>query len=446
MRYLVGLGALVVLVSAAGAEASRVARPAASADPVYAWNLTAVNTLSALPPPAGGAPPATQVEMGMVSGAVYDAVNAITPKHYRPYLLMHRFSAAASVDAAVATAAYEVLAHIVSTVPSISDSARQTVLQALAASYAGSLAAVEDGSFKRQGIDAGHAAAEAMIAARQDDGRFGPSQWVPNASPGHWSPLRDAGNNAILDPTPWVGGVKPFLLESGSQFRSVAPLHIAGPAYAADLNEVRAKGSATAPPDVRTPTQTYIARWWQSNPMISWNDVGTQLAKRDGFDALAAARLFAMQNLSGADAAISAWNDKYYFDFWRPWNAIPRAGEDNNPATDPDSSWSSLISAPYPEYPSGHLSLDGAHVGALRMFFPDAPLGGFSIISRSTLIQASDPATRSFDSFSQALAEIIEARIWAGLHFRTADVQGEALGRNIADYAAAHYFEPVGHR
>jgi hypothetical protein len=442
MKYLVGLAALVSLV--AGAGASSAAQPAASAGSVYAWNLTAVNTLSALPPPAGGAPPAAQVEMGMVAGAVYDAVNAITPKHYRSYLLTRRFANAASTDAAVATAAYEVLRNIVSAVPAISDAARQAALDSLATSYAGSLAAVEDGSFKRQGIDAGHAAAEAMIEARQDDGRFGPSQRVPNSSPGHWSPLLDANGNPILDPTPWVGGVKPFLVESGSQFRSVDPLPLESSAYAADVNEVKAKGSATAPPDVRTPTQTYVARWWQSNPMISWNDVGTQLARSGGFDALDAARLFAMQNLSGADAAINSWNDKYHFDFWRPWNAIRRAGEDNNPATDADPNWSPLISAPYPEYPSGHLSLDGAHVDVLRMFFPDTPVGGFSITSRSPLIQPTDPTTRSFDSFSQALAEIIEARIWAGLHFRTADVQGEVLGRNVADYMAAHFFQPVG--
>jgi hypothetical protein len=442
MKHLVGLAALASLVAVAGAAGSTAAKPGGSADSVYAWNLTAVNTLNALPPPAGGAAPAAQVEMGMVEGAVYDAVNAITPKHFRPYLLKRRFSAAASTDAAVATAAYDVLANIVSTVPSISDAARQTALQSLAASYVSSLADVDDGPFKTQGVAAGHAAADAMIAARQNDGRFGPSQWVPNSGPGHWSPLLDANNNPILDPTPWVGGVKPFLLESNSQFRSVDPLPIDSPAYAADFNEVKAKGSLTAPPNVRTPTQTYIARWWQSNPMISWNDVGTQLAKGDDFDALDAARLFAMENLSGADAAINSWNDKYHFDYWRPWNAIRRAAEDNNPATDADTSWSPLFSAPYPEYPSGHLSLDGAHVRVLRMFFPDAPAGGFSITSRSTL-PATDPKTRSFVSFSGAVAEITEARIWAGLHFRTADVQGQVLGRNVADYMAAHYFEPV---
>ena len=150
-----------------------------------------------------------------------------------------------------------------------------------------------------------------------------------------------------------------------------------------------------------------------------------------------------MQNLSGADAAINCWNDKYYWDFWRPWNAIPRAAEDGNPATEPDAAWTPLITAPYPEHPSGHLCLDGAHIRVLRMFFGDAIAGGFQITSVSTLLVPRMPAPRTFASFSQALAEIIEARIWAGLHFRTADVQAEPLGRNVADYMAANYFQPV---
>src|SRR4029079_18938773 len=136
------------------------AQPAASADSVYVWNLVAVDTLNALPPPAGGAAPAAPGGMGMVEGAVYDAVNAITPKHYRPYLLGRRFGATASTDAAVATAAYEVLANIVSTVPSISDAAREAALQSLATSYANSLAGVDDGPSKTEGVAAGHAAAE----------------------------------------------------------------------------------------------------------------------------------------------------------------------------------------------------------------------------------------------------------------------------------------------
>jgi hypothetical protein len=443
-------GRLLALLAFVSILALVAAMPAATApavtatNPVTDWNLTAVNTLTTLPGPAGGAPPASQISMGMVQGAVYDAVNAITPKHYRPYLLKRRFAATASKDAAVATAAYMVLSNIVSTVPaSIPFPTRVTVLQSLASQYAASLSAIPDSPFKTQGVAAGNAAAEAMIAAREGDGRFGPSQWVPNSAPGHWQPLvNPATGQPILDPTPWVGGVKPFLMQSSSQFRTAGPLALGSAAYAAEFNEVKALGSINSA--VRTTTQTYIARWWQSTPVASWNAVARDLIGREAVDILDSARLLAMANLSAADAHINCWNDKYYWDFWRPWNAIPRAAEDGNPATTAEAGWTALITAPYPDHPSGHLCNDGAHVGVLRMFFGDVIDGGYQITSASPFLAPSDPKTRTFGSFSQALAELIEARIWAGLHYRTADVQAEQLGRNVANYMAANYFQPVG--
>ena len=142
---------------------------------------------------------------------------------------------------------------------------------------------------------------------------------------------------------------------------------------------------------------------------------------------------------------INCWNDKYHFDFWRPWNAIPRAAEDGNPATEPDPTWTALITAPYPEWPSGHNCLDGAHITVLRMFFGDDPKGGpFQITS--TFVNPGGPAVRTFETFTQPYAELIEARIWAGLHYRSGDVQGQVLGQNVANYAAANYFQPVGRR
>ena len=188
-----------------------------------------------------------------------------------------------------------------------------------------------------------------------------------------------------------------------------------------------------------------MARWWQSAPILSWNEVARQLIARNDLDAADSARLLALQNLSGADAAINCWNDKYHFDFWRPWNAIPRAVEDGNAATDPDATWTALLTAPYPEWPSGHNCLDGAHVAVLRMFFGDDDSRvGFQITS--TFVNPGGPAVRTFDTFSQPLAELIEARIWAGLHYRSADVAGQVLGRNVANYGAANYFQPVGRR
>jgi hypothetical protein len=434
----VSIAAVVALLAVlSGLSASARGEPADNA--VTKWNLIAVSTLVAFPGPAGGAPPASQIHMGMTQGAVYDAVNAIVPRHHRPYLLKRRFSARASKEAAVATAAYRVLANIVFTVPEdIPFPNRESLLQSLATEYAASLAAIPDTPFKRQGIAAGNAAADAMIAARQNDGRFGPSQWVPNPDPGHWQPLLDPDGKPMLDPTPWVGGVRPFLMQSSSQFRTDGPNALTSAAYADDFNEVKSLGSVNS--ETRTPEQTHIARFWQSTPVATWNAVARNLAEdpNRAIDVADSALLFAMMNLSAGDAGINCWNDKYYWDFWRPWHAIHRADEDGNPATEPDPSWTALLTAPYPEHPSGHLCNDGAHLSVLKMFFGTDEIG-FDVTS----VQFPGE-TRHFDRFSQALEEIIEARIWAGLHFRTADVQAEILGRNVADYMAENYFQPVG--
>jgi hypothetical protein len=434
--------ALVVL-AALGVVGASAAPPAATdATAVIHWNQIATSTLAASPQPAGGAPPTTHINLAMVQGAVYDAVNAITPEHHRPYLLKRRFSASASGEAAVATAAARVLTHIIETVPaSIPFANKSTLLQRVADAHTASLAAIPDNAFKRQGIDAGNAAADAMIAAREGDGRFGPSQWVPNPNPGHWDPVAPNGT-IVQDPTPWVGGVEPFLMESSSQFRSPGPNALTSPAYTAEFNEVKALGELNS--TTRTTEQTYIAKWWQSNPVVSWNAVARDLVARGDFDAAASARLFAMTNLSGADAAINCYNDKYHFDFWRPFQAIRRAGEpaEGNPDTSPDPTWTPLLSAPYPDHVSGHMCNDGAQVTVMQMFFGDEIDGGFQITS--AFVNPGGPATRTFGTFSQALDEIVEARIWAGLHFRAADVQGRDLGINVANFMADNYFQPVG--
>jgi hypothetical protein len=257
-----------------GTLVSFAAPAAAQANEVTDWNRIATNTLVAFPGAAGGAPPALNINMGMTQGAVYDALNATEPRHHRPYLLKRRFSARASKEAAAATAAYRVLSSIVSTVPvTISFPNRASLLQTLDAQYATSLAAIPETPFKRQGIAAGNAAADAMIAARQDDGRFGPSQWVPNSAPGHWWPLLNPDGTPMLDPTPWVGGVRPFLMQSSSQFRTAGPQALTSAAWAADFNEVKALGSVNS--TARTPEQTHIALWWQSagGPALLWNPV-----------------------------------------------------------------------------------------------------------------------------------------------------------------------------
>lgn len=232
-------------------------------------------------------------------------------------------------------------------------------------------------------------------------------------------------------------------MTSPSQFRSRGPLPLGSHRYAAEFNEVKELGSATS--TVRTPAQTYIAKWWQSTPVRSWNEVARELASRTGMDGLQTARLLALQGFSAADASISCWNDKYHWDFWRPWNAIPRAAEDGNPATTADPSWAALVTAPYPEHPSGHLCLDGANVSSLWRYFGNATPGGYSITSVSTLLAAGEPTVRHFDSLTQAIDEVVEARIWAGLHFRTADRQGKRLGMDVARHVWKEELRPVWH-
>jgi hypothetical protein len=424
IRWALALAALVLLAAPAVAQANEVTH----------WNRIATDTLVAIPGPASGAPSALQVNLAMPQGAVYDAVNAIEPRH-RPYLLGTPFTPTASKDAAAATAAYRVLTSILSTVPAtIPFPNRAALLQNVANEYAASLAAIPAGASKDAGIAAGNAAADAMIAARQNDGRFGPSQWGQQVGAGYWQPLIDPVTGLPqLDPTPWVGGVLPFLLRSGSQFRTRGPNALRSRAWVKDYNEVKALGRADS--SVRTDEQTHIAIFWQSagGPALLWNSVARDLAETRGLDLGDSALLFAMLNLSGADASINAWNDKYYWDFWRPWNAIH--GDDGNPATLPDPTWTALLTAPYPDHPSGHLSLDGAMLNAMRDFFGKNKM-------RFGVVSSRFPGdTRYYERFSEPLKEITEARIWAGLHYRTADEQAKDLGQNVTRYMTKHYFQ-----
>jgi hypothetical protein len=326
--------ALVVIVALA---ASTFAAPTLGApespNEVTNWNRIAAETLNAFPAPAGGAPPTAQINMAMTQGAVYDAVNAISGTH-QPYLLETQFDAGASKNAAAVTAAYRVLTHITTTVPATIGFPNKAMLLArLDTEHAASLGAIAPSQAKTDGIAAGNAAADAMISARQADGRFGPSQWEPNTDAGHWWPLLRPDGTQILDPTPWAGGVDPFLMTSSAQFRTDGPQSLTSEAWAEDYNEVKSLGRSNS--TTRTPEQTHIAIFWQSTPVATWNAVARDLAGSadHGVGVADSARLFAMLNLTAADAAINCWNDKYFWDFWRPWNAIPRGDEDDNPDT-----------------------------------------------------------------------------------------------------------------
>jgi hypothetical protein len=389
----------------------------ARADTVTEWNLNATNALivSAAQPPQVSVP-----HLAMVHGAVYDAVNAIDGGH-EGYLISSRLARpSGSKEAAASTAAYRMLAHLVP--------AQQATLDAL---YASSLAGVPDGPPKTRGIAVGEAAAAAMIAARTLDGRFGAFRFPVGSEPGVWRPVPPALAN---DPNAWLKDVTPFLIENPAQFRSKGPLELTSRRYAREFDEVKSLGSLTS--TERTADQTHAARYWAENPPATWSRIFRTLSAQEGLTLVENARLYAMLYMTAADALVSVWDDKAHWLFWRPITAIREAGNDGNPHTQPQDDWTPLIAnPPYPEHPSGHTGLSGSIVKTLQQFF------------RTDKIAWSDTnnagLTRHFTHLSQAIEEIVDARVWSGIHFRTAEKHGQRIGRSVARYRQGRYFRPV---
>jgi hypothetical protein len=227
--------------------------------------------------------------------------------------------------------------------------------------------------------------------------------------------------------------------------RTKGPNALTSRKYARDYNEVKSIGALHS--TTRTADQTMAAIFWQAQPTYLWGGLMRTLSSRYGLDTADNARLFAMVALAEADAAIGCWNDKYYWNFWRPIEAI-REANDGNPATIADPNWlplfdpatatvPALVSPGFPDHPSGHSCLTGATLKMLRDFFHTDRVS-YDITSTRFA------QTRHFDSFSQNLQEIIDARVWGGIHWRTADEQGATLGEKVAKFERKHFFQRVG--
>jgi len=317
----------------------------------------------------------------------------------------------------------------------------------LQAAYDASLAGIPGGAPKAQGVAVGTMAADAMLA-QGHDGRTAIGCLAGSGAPGVWQPL--TGMMGLLcDPAAWIRDAVTFLIESPSQFRTAGPYALTSAAYAADVNEVEAIGSLTSA--TRTPAQTHAAAFWQTNPAANYNAMARRFVEQFSLDVSDSARLFALLDLSSADALIAAWNDKYHWNFWRPITAIRHADSDANPATVADPTWTplfdpsldpaiggvsppALITPPYPDHPSGATSIASAAMHAFASFFGTDEMTFFATGGRFPGEQ------RVFHRFSDLTNEVLEARIWAGIHFRNADVQAARLGRDVERYIHTHYF------
>jgi hypothetical protein len=401
---------------------------AATPDPVLEW-IGIMNTTVI----AGGTNPlATSRVVALVSASVFDAVNGIDP-HFRPLHVKPNAPQDASRRAAAIQAAYVILVDLYPLQTGTLTAQRNASLAALALTIkAQSIAA---------GVAWGQTVADAIWAWRLTDGIAPPPPpfegvlgivGTPGAV-GAWRPTPPLNAPGA---GPQFASMTPWVLARPSQLRLPPPLALNSPEYAADLNELKIMGIFAG--SSRTPDQSELALFWAGNTPLYWNRIAAQLAAERGLTLTENAHLFALLNVTMADAAIACWDSKYRYVFWRPITAI-RAGL--TPA-DADPTWVPWLdfypagTPAHPEYPSGHSTVSGSAAFILGEAFGENT--AFTVTSDVR------PGTRSFSSFSDAVAEIANARVFGGIHFRTSCVRANTLGRAVADYVSRHALRARG--
>ena len=392
------------------------------ADAVSDWHAL-VHTSGAAD---GRAPTQSTRIAAMTQIAIHDALNAINSRYER-YAYYASGNANAAAVAAIAAAGYNVLRYENPT----TEFTTQLTL------YNAQLASVPDGPDKEAGIAIGIAAAGAVRSLRANDGlNTACAPYMAGSAPGEWRPL--AGQSFT---TPcWGANVAPFTMVSSDRWRPAPRPYfvLTSTKYAREFDEVKRFGSGTS--TERTVDQSEAARFWYPNPPLTWSRFAADAAADHGFDLWESARLFALLSVSPADALIAVWDSKRAYPFWRPVAAIREADTDGNPATEPDTEWSSYLGTPpYPDYISGHSGLDGAAAEVfVRVFGTDE-----ADFTSTTTLPPFGSTTRSFASFSGAAKDGAESRIWAGIHFRPACEDALQMGQRVSRQAVNHYLRPL---
>jgi hypothetical protein len=419
--------AILLCASAFGwAQTTDVAKEAqvvVTSDVIIQWNRVLREAVM-----TPGVHPATIMPVrsyAMVHAAMFDAVNSIDGS-YTAYLTDVPGSKNASIEAAAAQAAHDVLVGLYPTRASVFD-----------AELASSLVDIEEYR-AQQGIRVGQIVAERMLATRANDGwTVTPPAYSLPATPGNWQPTPPANSPATFTHYP---AVKPFATESSAQFAPPAPPAITSAEYAAALNEVKELGSATSA--TRTADQTLAARLWANvntptNFLFVWNNVARTVSQARGISTVEQARLFALTNIALHDALQTAFASKFHYGLWRPVTAIRRADEDGNPDTVADPSWSSLVGTPpYPSYAGNMATIGTSQSTVLGLFF------GRDDIRFDHTWDGAGGATRSYAGFSVMANEQERARVWGGIHFTFDNVAGQSIGRNVGAYVFQNYMRP----
>ena len=429
--------ALVLLLPGSAGQRTLAAVPNTVSD----WNAIAVDTVVG----AGALQNEGFVYLAYVSAAVYDAVVAIEGG-YTPYgSALPGVPNGASVDAAVIEAAYRTLLYYFPT--------KSTTLDPL---YAAALQAVPNGQSKSDGQAVGLAAAMQIVQMRANDGRLpvGTLSSFPtkNPGPGVWRLTPPA---YAPPQVPWLASMTPFVLDAADRFRPDPPPSLQSQDWVNAFNEVKAFGASVG--SVRTPEETATAVFWAYNVNRQFNWAVRDVIDREGLALLESARLQAMVNVVGADVCIAWVNAKYHYLFWRPVTAIdptsvkptgdgfgpsPEGFDDGNPLTEEQAGWRPLLTTPnHPEYPSAHSTVTSAMAEVFSTFLDTNRFNLTLHGSDSPTPNAN--AVQTFPTPSHLRQDIIDARVWGGIHYRFSNVAGVVLGRQIAKYDLRTAFRPV---
>jgi hypothetical protein len=392
-----------------------------SADVILDWNGLMLDAIRA----EDESPPHAARSLAILHVAMFDAVNGVL-QDYQPYFVDAHAPAETSAEAAAVGAAYQVMSSLYPTLQPRSDALYQSFRSNAPA-----------GEARDQDLQLGESIAGMVLDWRAADGATTLVPYIPVAEPGHWQ--RTPPDYRPPD-SPQCPFVTPFALLTGSQFRVPPPPALTSRQYADDVNQVEQLGAADSA--ARTADQTQVALFWSDfnyteTPPGHWNDIAAVVARQQGNSLAQNARLFALLNITLADAAIVAWDAKYTYDFWRPITAIREADTDGNPDTLPDPNWNSLLEAPpFPEYVSAHSVFGRAAATILDEFY------GRDDIAFTIGNDRLPGITRSFQGFSQAADECGISRIYGGIHFMTSNRLGQTAGAALADYVSANLLLP----
>ncbi|HET9831084.1 MAG TPA: vanadium-dependent haloperoxidase [Vicinamibacterales bacterium] len=401
-----------------GAPVSHAEAP----DPVILWNRTLLAIVR-----TPGAQPATihpTRSFAMLHIAIYDAVNAIDQTHESYAVRFSGVSGQASQTAAADAAAHDVL---VALYPPLTSTLDATLQQ--------SLALVDDGVAKTEGIRIGQAAAQAILSLRSNDGaNQAPVPYVFGTAPGDY---QSTPPNFPKQPqfTHWRN-VTPFALKQADQFRPGPPPALTSDRYGDDVDEVQSFGVAGG--TAATPDEALTGRFWNGAIQNYWNEIAQTASLDHHLTTPQNARLFALLNLSFADSVIAFYDAKYTYNRWRPVTAIRAAGTVDNPDVTPDANWLPEVAntPPDPAYPGAHAVISAAAASVLVAVLHRDRLD-FAVTS-----EVLPGVTRSFGSISAAADEATQSRIFAGVHFRNDLTTGHRLGRDVADFVLDHFLTP----